>query len=43
MARKEAIIDLYIHLALGGMTYVNTDKLVEYKEDARFNSIDTNP
>jgi len=40
MTRREAIIDLYIYPTLGGMIYVNTDKLFEYKEAIEFNGIE---
>ena len=40
MTRNEAIIDLYIYPTLGGMIYVNTDKLLAYKEAIEFNDIE---
>jgi len=40
MTRNKAIIDLYIYPTLGGMIYVNTDKLFEYKEVIEFNGVE---
>ena len=40
MTRNKAIIDLYVYPTFGGMIYVNTDKLVEYKEVIEFNGIE---
>ena len=39
MTRNEAIIDLYVYPTLGGIIYINTDKLFEYKEDIEFNGV----
>jgi len=40
MTRNKAIIDLYVYPTLGGMIYVNTDKLFEYKEAIEFNGVE---
>jgi len=40
MMRNETIIDPYVYPTFGGMIYVNTDKLFEYKEDLEFNGVE---
>ena len=40
MTRNKAIIDLYVYPTLGGIIYINTDKLFEYKEDIEFNGVE---